>query len=434
MIASQKNEFLPEKELRELQLSRLQAVVKRVYERVPFYRQAMDAKGVKPEDIKSLDDLRRLPFTTKQDLRDNYPFGLFAVPMQEVVRIHASSGTTGKPTVVGYTANDIAGWAELMARCFMMVGLSKDDIFQISYGYGLFTGGLGLHYGAERLGATVIPASGGNTRRQLMLMEDFGTTVLCCTPSYAAYLADEINAAGLRPKLKLRAGIFGAEPWTENMRRELENKLEIDAFDIYGLSEVIGPGVAFECIHKNGMHIMEDYFLAEIIDPETGEPLPEGEKGELVLTSLTKEAFPVIRYRTRDITRLHREPCPCGRTFVRMEKVTGRSDDMLIIRGVNVFPSQVESVLLEMGETEPHYLLVVDRKNNLDELEVWVEVSEKLFSDEVKRIEELERKIHHGITSTLGINVKVKLVEPRTIPRSEGKAKRVVDKRELFKE
>lgn len=434
MIASQKNEFLPEKELRELQLSRLQAVVKRVYERVPFYRQAMDAKGVKPEDIKSLDDLRRLPFTTKQDLRDNYPFGLFAVPMQEVVRIHASSGTTGKPTVVGYTANDIAGWAELMARCFMMVGLSKDDIFQISYGYGLFTGGLGFHYGAERLGATVIPASGGNTRRQLMLMEDFGTTVLCCTPSYAAYLADEINAAGLRPKLKLRAGIFGAEPWTENMRRELENKLEIDAFDIYGLSEVIGPGVAFECIHKNGMHIMEDYFLAEIIDPETGEPLPEGEKGELVLTSLTKEAFPVIRYRTRDITRLHREPCPCGRTFVRMEKVTGRSDDMLIIRGVNVFPSQVESVLLEMGETEPHYLLVVDRKNNLDELEVWVEVSEKLFSDEVKRIEELERKIHHGITSTLGINVKVKLVEPRTIPRSEGKAKRVVDKRELFKE
>lgn len=434
MIASQKNEFLPEKELRELQLSRLQAVVKRVYERVPFYRQAMDAKGVKPEDIKSLDDLRRLPFTTKQDLRDNYPFGLFAVPMQEVVRIHASSGTTGKPTVVGYTANDIAGWAELMARCFMMVGLSKDDVFQISYGYGLFTGGLGFHYGAERLGATVIPASGGNTRRQLMLMEDFGTTVLCCTPSYAAYLADEINAAGLRPKLKLRAGIFGAEPWSENMRRELENKLEIDAFDIYGLSEVMGPGVAFECIHKNGMHIMEDYFLAEIIDPETGEPLPEGEKGELVLTSLTKEAFPVIRYRTRDITRLHREPCPCGRTFVRMEKVTGRSDDMLIIRGVNVFPSQVESVLLEMGETEPHYLLVVDRKNNLDELEVWVEVSEKLFSDEVKRIEELERKIHHGITSTLGINVKVKLVEPRTIPRSEGKAKRVVDKRELFKE
>lgn len=434
MIASQKNEFLPEKELRELQLSRLQAVVKRVYERVPFYRQAMDAKGVKPEDIKSLDDLRRLPFTTKQDLRDNYPFGLFAVPMQEVVRIHASSGTTGKPTVVGYTANDIAGWAELMARCFMMVGLSKDDVFQISYGYGLFTGGLGFHYGAERLGATVIPASGGNTRRQLMLMEDFGTTVLCCTPSYAAYLADEINAAGLRPKLKLRAGIFGAEPWTENMRRELENKLGIDAFDIYGLSEVMGPGVAFECIHKNGMHIMEDYFLAEIIDPETGEPLPEGEKGELVLTSLTKEAFPVIRYRTRDITRLHREPCPCGRTFVRMEKVTGRSDDMLIIRGVNVFPSQVESVLLEMGETEPHYMLVVDRKNNLDELEVWVEVSEKLFSDEVKRIEELERKIHHGITSTLGINVKVKLVEPRTIPRSEGKAKRVVDKRELFKE
>lgn len=431
MMYDEKHEVMPREQLRELQAERLRATAERVYNNVPFYKKAFDEKGILPGDIKTVDDLKNLPFTIKQDLRDNYPFGLFAVPQSEVVRVHASSGTTGKPTVVGYTANDINHWADLIARCLAMAGGTKDDVVQVAYGYGLFTGGLGVHYGTERLGATVVPISGGNTRRQLMLMEDFGATILCCTPSYALFLADEIEAAGVRDRLKLKAGVFGAEPWSEAMRRELERKLKIDALDIYGLSEIMGPGVSMECKHKNGMHVFEDYFIPEIINPETGEVLPYGQKGELVFTTIMKEAFPVIRYRTRDLCVLHEDQCDCGRKFVRMEKITGRTDDMLIIRGVNVFPSQVESVLLENGETAPHYQLVVDRKGTLDELEIWVEVSEKMFSDEVKRLEQLEKKLGHEIGSVLGINGKIKLVEPGTIPRSEGKAKRVVDRREL---
>lgn len=427
----EKHEAMPREQLRALQAERLKATAERVYNNVPFYKKAFDEKGILPGDIKTVDDLKHLPFTVKQNLRDNYPFGLFAVPQSEVVRVHASSGTTGKPTVVGYTANDINHWADLIARCLTMAGGTKEDVVQVAYGYGLFTGGLGLHYGTERLGATVVPISGGNTRRQLMLMEDFGTTIMCCTPSYALLLADEIQAAGIRDRLKLKAGILGAEPWSYAMRKELENKLKIDALDIYGLSEIMGPGVSMECLHKNGMHVFEDYFIPEIINPDTGEVLPYGQKGELVFTTIMKEAFPVIRYRTRDICMLHEEECACGRKFVRMEKVMGRTDDMLIIRGVNVFPTQVESVLLEIGETEPHYQLVVDRKGVLDVLEIWVEVSEKMFSDEVKRLEQLEKKLGHVIGSVLGINGKIKLVEPGTIPRSEGKAKRVVDRREL---
>lgn len=425
-------ETMSREDMRQLQLGKLQETVKRVYENVPFYKQAFDAKGVKPEDIQSMEDLAKLPFTTKQDLRDNYPFGMFAVPQDEIVRLHASSGTTGKPTVVGYTQQDIDNWSELMARCIAMSGSSNKDTVQISYGYGLFTGGMGFHYGAERLGASVIPISGGNTKRQLMLMEDFGTTLLCCTPSYALYLAEELQEMGIeRERLQLKAGIFGAEPWSNNMRRELEQKLQIKALDIYGLSEIMGPGVACECLEQDGLHINEDFFIPEIIDPETGEPLPYGEVGELVFTTIDKEGIPVIRYRTRDISMLKPEVCACGRTLVRMQRVTGRTDDMLIIRGVNVFPSQIESVLLEIGETEPHYLLVVDRKGNLDELEIWVEVSEKMFSDAVRRIEDVERKLRSEIGSLLGISAKIKLVEPKTIPRSEGKAKRVIDRREL---
>ncbi len=425
-------ETMPREKLRELQGERLRATVQRVYDNVPFYKKAFQEKGVEPGDIKGVDDLSKLPFTVKQDLRDNYPFDLFAVPKSELVRVHASSGTTGKPIVVGYTQNDINNWADIIARCFAMTGGTKDDTIQVGYGYGLFTGGLGCHYGAERLGATVVPISGGNTKRQLMLMQDFGTTILACTPSYALFLAEEAANMGIDlPKSQLRVGVFGAEPWSENMRLELENKMGIDAYNIYGLSEVIGPGVSMECQCKSGMHVMEDHFIPEILDPDTLEPLPYGQKGELVFTSITKEAFPVIRYRTRDISMLIEEKCECGRTFVRMERLTGRTDDMLIIRGVNVFPSQIESVLLAIGETEPHYQLVVDRKGNLDDLEIWVEVSEKMFSDEVRRLEELERKLKGEIGSILGISAKIKLVEPRTIPRSEGKAKRIVDRREL---
>lgn len=432
MIRDPQIECMPREQLEQLQLERLQKTVQRCYTN-PFYQKTFKEKGMEPGDVKSLDDLKRIPFLYKQDLRDNYPFGLFTAPMGDIIRVHASSGTTGKPIVVGYTQNDINAWAELCARCISWAGGTKDDVVQVGYGYGLFTGGLGMHYGGERLGATVIPISGGNTMRQLMLMEDFGTTILCCTPSYALFLAEEMAEAGLDPsRLKLKAGIFGAEPWTENMRLEIEKKLGIAAIDIYGLSEVSGPGVSCECLEKAGMHISEDYFIPEIIDPVTEEVLPYGQKGELVFTSLMKEGFPVLRYRTRDISVLINEPCKCGRTFVRMEKVTGRTDDMLIIRGVNVFPSQIESVLLAIGETEPHYLLVVDRQGNLDNLEVWVEVSDKMFSDEVRRLEVLEAKLRNEIASVLGISAKIKLVEPKTIPRSEGKAKRVVDKRELF--
>ncbi|MCR4441800.1 MAG: phenylacetate--CoA ligase [Peptococcaceae bacterium] len=432
MYWEQEYETMSRDRLAELQGRRLRATVERVYQNVPFYRRAFEEKGIAPGDIRSLDDLTKLPFTEKTDLRDNYPFGLFAVPLEEVVRVHASSGTTGKPTVVGYTRNDINTWANLIARALAMAGGTKGDIVQNAYGYGLFTGGLGLHYGAELLGATVVPVSGGNTARQLMLMQDFGATILCCTPSYALLLAEEGQNQGIDfQKLPLKAGIFGAEPWTERMRQQLEAKLDIKALDIYGLSEVLGPGVAMECPAQQGMHIFEDHFIAEIIDPETKEPLPFGEQGELVLTSITKEAFPIVRYRTRDITYLKPEKCACGRTHVRMCRVTGRSDDMLIIRGVNVFPSQVESVLLEFGETEPHYLLVVDRKNVMDDLEIWVEVSAQMFKDKVKDLEDIENRLRSRISSVLGIAARIKLVEPRTIPRSEGKAKRVVDKREL---
>ncbi|HHU50653.1 MAG TPA: phenylacetate--CoA ligase [Firmicutes bacterium] len=419
--------------LEELQLKRLKKTINRVYERVPFYRDKMTAAGVKPDDIRGLDDLKYLPFTTKQDLRDNYPFGLFAVPMDEVVRIHASSGTTGKMTVVGYTRNDLKVWAQVMARTFAAAGGTSYDRIQVAYGYGLFTGGLGAHYGAEMLGATVVPISGGNTKRQLQIMRDFKVTMLACTPSYALYMAETAEEEGIDlHEFPLKAGVFGAEPWSEQMRAQIEAKMGIKAIDIYGLSEVIGPGVASECLEQNGLHINEDHFIIEVIDPETGERLPDGEKGELVFTSLTKEAFPIVRYRTRDISLLYSEACACGRTLKRMNRILGRTDDMLIIRGVNVFPTQIENVLLEIGEVEPQYLLVVDRKGNLDELEIWVEISEKLFSDEVRKLEDLEHRIKNEIISTLGISARIKLVEPKTIPRSEGKAKRVVDKRDLY--
>ncbi|MHB1351091.1 MAG: phenylacetate--CoA ligase family protein [Desulfobulbaceae bacterium] len=426
-------ETLPRAGLEAIQLRRLQLLVARVYERVAPYREKMDQAGIKPSDIQSLADLRKLPFTTKDDLRDNYPFGLFTVPLEQVVRVHASSGTTGKPTVVGYTAEDINTWAEVMARCLAMAGVTSGDMVHNAYGYGLFTGGLGAHYGAERLGATVIPVSGGNTKRQITIMRDFGSTVLLSTPSYALNLADAMADVGVTPdQLKLRVGIHGAEPWSLNMREEVEHKLGIRALDIYGLSEVIGPGVAMECPHsERGMHVLEDHFLPEIVDPKTFQPLPPGELGELVFTTLTKEAFPIIRYRTKDLSRLYVEPCPCGRTLVRMEKVTGRTDDMLIIRGVNVFPSQVEHVLMGIEGVEPHYQIEVRREGNLDTMEVKVEVSDQVFHDEVKVLESMARRIQAEIKDLLGVTCNVKLVEPRTIQRSEGKAQRVIDHRKI---
>ncbi len=381
--------------------------------------------------IRSLDDLRRLPFTLKQDMRDNYPYGLFAVPLDQIVRIHASSGTTGKPTVVGYTRRDIELWAELMARSFVAAGAHRGDIIHNAYGYGLFTGGLGAHYGAERLGASVIPISGGNTKRQIMIMKDFGSTVLTCTPSYSLFLAETAAEEGISFRdLKLRVGIFGAEPWSESMRREIEEKLNIKAIDIYGLSEILGPGVAIECIEaQHGLHIWEDHFIPEIINPETCEVLPAGETGELVITTITKAGIPMIRYRTRDITRLIPEPCLCGRTHARLARMSGRSDDMLIIRGVNVFPSQIESVLMQIDGVEPHYQLIITREENLDTLEVQVEVNERTFSDEIKVLQDLSGHINKEIKDLLGINCKVRLVEPKTIARSEGKAQRVIDNR-----
>lgn len=420
--------------LRKLQGERLKATIERVYRNVPYYAEKMKRAGVTPDDINGIEDLKKLPFTYKTDLRDNYPFGTFAVPMEQVVRVHASSGTTGKMTVVGYTENDIGTWSECMARSLTNVGVTSKDIVHVAYGYGLFTGGLGLHYGAEKVGATVIPVSGGNTRRQVELLRDFKATVLCCTPSYALYIADEMAEMGVKKEdLHLRLGIFGAEPWTEEMRQQIEERLGLKAYDIYGLSEIIGPGVAMECEEKNGLHIMADHFIPEIIDPVTEEVLPPGSKGELVFTCITKEALPLIRYRTRDLTILDWHKCACGRTSPRMFKVTGRSDDMLIIRGVNVFPSQVESVLLKYSEVEPHYQIIVDRKDNLDVMEIQIEVTNGLFSDEVRKLEALERRIREDIESTLGISAKVRLVEHKTIQRSEGKAKRVIDRRQLFK-
>lgn len=425
-------ECMSREELQQVQSERLVNTVKRIYHNVPFYRDRMQKAGIEPGDIHGMEDLKKLPFTYKQDLRDNYPYGLFAVPMSEIVRIHASSGTTGRQTVVGYTRKDLDTWAEVMARTLVGAGASRESFIQIAYGYGLFTGGLGVHYGAERVGASVIPISGGNTKRQLQIMKDFGTTMLACTPSYALYLAEEMEEMGIRKEeLSLKSGIFGAEPWSGNMRNEIEERLGITAIDIYGLSEVIGPGVATECICKCGLHVQEDHFIPEIIDPVTEEVLPPGSKGELVFTTVTKEGLPLIRYRTRDISSLDESVCECGRTSVRMSKVSGRTDDMLIIRGVNVFPSQIESVLLETGETAPHYLLIVDRVGTLDTLEVWVEMTPGIFSDEVRRLEDIEKKIHKEIESTLGITAKVRLVEPKSIERSEGKAKRVIDKRKV---
>lgn len=433
----QGNYYQPELEcasrevLHYIQSKRLRKLVERCYNNVPLYKQRMDEIGILPGDIKDIDDVKKLPFTKKQDLRDTYPFGLFAVPREELARIHASSGTTGKQTVVGYTKADIDAWATGAARSIVMAGGTKADLVHVSYGYGLFTGGLGLHYGAEKLGATAIPVSSGNTKRQVQILQDYGSDILCCTPSYAMYIGETVRDMGVDPKtLRVRAGIFGAEPWTEEMRREIERLLAIEAFDIYGLSEIAGPGVACECHQHNGLHINEDMFYPEVIDPDTGETLPDGTYGELVFTCIGKEALPLMRYRTRDICSLNHLPCECGRTLVRMSKPRGRTDDMLIIRGINVFPSQIESVLLELG-MDPNYQLVVDRVGNLDTLEVQVEMNEGMFGDTVRSLESIEHKIGNALQSTLNIVAKVRLLEPKSIPRSEGKAKRVIDKRKL---
>ena len=424
-------ETMPREALESIQLSRLKTTLERVYATVPFYRENFKKAGITPSDINSLNDLQKIPFTVKQDLRDNYPYGMFAVPMENVVRIHASSGTTGLPTVVGYTRRDIETWSELMARSLAAGGATSKDIVHNAYGYGLFTGGLGVHYGAERLGASVIPVSGGNTKRQIVIMRDFKPTVLTGTPSYILHLAEVADEMGVSFKdLNFKCGVFGAEPWSEDMRADLESKLDLKAIDIYGLSEIMGPGVSIECREaQKGLHIFEDHFIAEIINPETGEVLPYGETGELVFTSITKEAFPIIRYRTRDITALNPEPCICGRTHVRMNKVSGRTDDMLIIRGVNVFPSQIESVIMKSDNIQPHYQLVVDRIDNLDTLTVKVEVDQSVFSDKIRALQTMSQKLTHDIKEYLGVSAKVKLVEPKTIERSQGKAIRVIDNR-----
>ena len=425
-------DFLPPERLRELQFQRLKAVVSLSYDKVALFHSRMKERGLTPDDVRSLDDLRHLPFVVKTDLRDNYPFGLFAVPMSEIVRLHASSGTTGKPTVVAYTQEDIDVWSSVMARTFAACGLRRGDIVQNAYGYGLFTGGLGAHYGAEALGATVIPISGGNTDRQIMVLKDFGVTAICCTPSYFLHLAERAQAEGLDfAKLPLKAGVFGAEPWSEAMRLRIQAETGIKAYDIYGLSEIIGPGVASECEAQCGLHIFEDHFYPEIVDPETLQPLPDGQEGELVLTTLSKRAMPMIRYRTRDMTYVMTEPCPCGRTVRRIHRITHRSDDMFIIRGVNVFPSQVETALLEAEGTMPHYQIVLTREQDLDHMEVQVEVTPAVFSDKVGALEGLQRKLGHAIERVIGIRAHVRLVEPHSITRSEGKAKRVIDKRNI---
>ncbi len=427
-----KKECMAREDLEQLQLERLQSTLYRVGTHVPFYKKKFEELNLNFGDIKSLDDLRRLPFTVKQDLRDNYPYGLFAVPLRDVVRVHSSSGTTGLATVVGYSRNDIKNWSNLVARVLTGAGVTKDDVIQIAFGYGLFTGGFGLHYGAERLGASVIPISAGNTKRQIRIMQDFKTTALVCTPSYALVIADTMMEMGINSSgLSLRYGLFGAEPWSEAMRHEINEKLGIRATDNYGLSEVMGPGVAGECEECNGLHINEDHFLLEIIDPETLEPVEPGEIGELVITTLTKEAFPMIRYRTRDLTRFIPEPCPCGRTFTRMQRVMGRTDDMLIIKGVNVFPVQIEKVLFEIKGTEPHYQIIVERENHSDKVTVLVEVTESIFFDQMKKQRQMVDHIKAMLASELGIGVQVKLVEDKTLERSEGKTQRVIDKRQL---
>jgi phenylacetate-CoA ligase len=430
MIWNKDFECMNRSSMNDLQLERLKKLVSYVYNNVPHYKKAFDEKNISPDAISNLKDIEKLPFTTKDILRDNYPFNLFAVPMEKIVRIHASSGTTGKPTVVGYTENDIDVWSEVMARSMMACGTDKNSIVQNAYGYGLFTGGLGVHYGSERIGASVIPISGGNTKRQLMILEDFGSTIITCTPSYSLFLCESALEQGIDfKKLPLQSGIFGAEPWSENLRKEIEQKLSIKAYDIYGLSEIIGPGVAIECCEQDGLHIFEDHFYPEIIDPETGKTVEPGVYGELVITTLTKEGIPLIRYRTKDITALMELECPCGRTVRRIKRFSGRTDDMLIIRGVNVFPSQIESVLVNVEEADPHYQLIVSKEGPLDILEVQVEIAEKFFSDEIKKLQLIKEKIAGEIQSALGLTVKVTLVEPKTIQRSEGKAKRVTDLR-----
>lgn len=425
-------ETMPREKLEELQLKRLQETVNRVYENVKPYREKMDKAGIKPDDIKTLDDLSKLPLTVKQDLRDNYPYGMFAVPMEQVTEIHASSGTTGKQTVVGLTEKDVDIWAEIAARALSAMGVDKNSVVQTSYGFGLFTGGFGAHYGARKIGAVAIPTSSGNSKRQINIMKDFGSTFLCCTPSYALSLSETLVDMGFtKDDIKLQGGAFGAEPWTEEIRQEIQEKLGINAYDIYGLSEIMGPGVGYECADQSGMHINEDHFIVEVIDPETGEVVPDGSMGEIVFTCITKEALPLIRYRTRDIATINKGMCRCGRTFARMSKPMGRSDDMLIIRGVNVFSTQIEEVLMKTEGVAPHYQIIVDRINNKDMLDVLVEVSNKDLTDEIKSLEALSKKVSAEILSVLGIKANIKLVEPKTIARSEGKSVRVIDKRQL---
>ena len=432
MIWSKQYECMTRDDMRALQSERLVKLVAYVYENVEFYRKKMEQAGVKPTDIKGVDDIVKLPFTTKDDLRDNYPFGLFAVPKSDIVRIHASSGTTGKATVVGYTKDDIEIWSDCVARCFAMAGLGTDDILQVAYGYGLFTGGLGAHYGAEKLGAMVVPMSTGNSKKLTTMMVDFGATAIACTPSYLLHLSEVLAEEGLMDKIKLKAAICGAEPWTEKMRTEIESRLNIKAHDIYGLSEIMGPGVACDCEYHTGLHVNEDHFLPEIINSSTLMPVADGETGELVFTTLTKQGLPLIRYRTKDLTSLTHETCACGRTSARLSRFKGRSDDMLIIRGVNVFPSQVEAALIEVEEVTPHYMMIVDRVNNLDTLEIQVEIDQKFYTDEIKGIERLTKKIGHVIQQALGLSAKVKLVGPNTLKRSEGKAVHVIDNRKLY--
>jgi phenylacetate-CoA ligase len=423
-------DYVPADQLRGLQLERLQRIVRRAHDRVPLFRTRCQERQVSPADLKSLEDLARFPFTLKTDLRDTYPFGLFASPMDEIVRLHASSGTTGKPTVVAYTQGDLDVWTEVMVRSFAACGLHRGDVVQNAYGYGLFTGGLGAHYGAEALGATVIPISGGNTDRQIMVLQDFAVTAICCTPSYFLHLVERAKEMG-SDFSRLRAGIFGAEPWSEAMRRRIEADTGVKAYDIYGLSEIIGPGVGIECFAQSGLHVFEDHFYPEVVDPASGEVLPDGAEGELVLTTLSKDAMPMIRYRTRDVTSLIPEPCACGRTIRRIRRIGRRSDDMFIIRGVNVFPSQVETALLAVEGTLPHYQIVLSREKGLDEMEVKVEVTPEVFSDQIRALEALQHKLEQSLDHTLGIRARVTLVGPRTIQRSEGKAKRVIDQRQI---
>ncbi|MDD2710190.1 MAG: phenylacetate--CoA ligase [Verrucomicrobiae bacterium] len=423
-------DFLPMPQLRELQLKRLQSVVQRAHDHVALYRQRMEERKFKPSNLKSLEDISKLPFTEKNDLRDTYPFGLFASPMKEIVRLHASSGTTGKPIVVAYTQSDLDNWTNVIVRSFAACGIHRGDIIQNAYGYGLFTGGLGAHYGAEALGATVIPISGGNTQRQIMVMKDFGVTAICCTPTYFLHILDQAAELGVNiRKLALRAGVFGAEPWTEEMRQRIQSASGIKAYDIYGLSEIIGPGVAMECKCQSGPHIFEDHFYPEIVDPKTGKPLPDGHEGELVLTTLSKRAMPMLRYRTHDISSLDATPCACGRTIRRIRRISRRSDDMMIIRGVNVFPAQIEAALLAVEGTLPHYQIILNREKGLDHMEVQVEVTPDVLSDRIGAMENLQSRITQSIEHIVGLHVQIRLVQPRTLKRSEGKLQRVIDQR-----